>query len=222
MQALTRHHSKSISQLRLVQPTASIEFPIRLIFLGPPGAGKGTQAAILANQWQIPHISTGDILRRAIAEETVLGLQVQSFVNAGELVPDLLILYLLEERLSQLNTERGWILDGFPRNLAQAEALEELLQRLNQSCDLVVHFEVSPQIVRERMLQRRRLDDQANIIQKRLAIYQEQTLPVLNFYQRQHCLYPINGNLPVESVTRILQLSLQSQSDEAAIATDPL
>lgn len=222
MQALTRHHSKPISQLRLVQPSTSIEFPIRLIFLGPPGAGKGTQAAILANQWQIPHLSTGEMLRQAIAEETALGLQVQSFVEAGELVPDLLILYLLEERLGQLDTERGWILDGFPRNLAQAEALEELLQRLNQSCDLVVHFEVSSQRLMERMLQRRRADDQEDIIHKRLTIYQEQTLPVLNFYQHQHRLYPVNGNLPVESVTQILQVSFQPHPDDSAIVTESL
>ncbi len=210
MQALARQNSKQTSHLQLVQPSTSIEVPRRLIFLGPPGAGKGTQAAILADQWQIPHISTGDMLRQAIAEKTAIGLQVQSYVNSGELVPDLLILYLLETRLSQPDTERGWILDGFPRNLAQAEVLEELLQRLNQPCDLVVHFEVTPQLLVERMLQRRRQDDTEEIIRKRLEIYQEQTLPVLNFYQQHQNLYPVNGNLAVESVARILQISLRA------------
>lgn len=214
MQALVHHHSQHIANLRLAQPVNSINAPIRFIFLGPPGAGKGTHAAILSANWQIPHLSTGDMLRQAIAKQTELGLQVQTYVDAGELVPDLLLLNLLEERLSQPDTERGWILDGFPRNLAQAEALEDLLHRFNQPYDLVVHFEVTHKIVIERISQYRHQGGSKEIIWKLLEIYQEQALPVLNFYQYRQNLYSVNGNLPIESVARILEVSLQPDGED--------
>ena len=106
----------------------------KLIFLGPPGAGKGTQAQILSSSYHIPHISTGDILRKAVKEQTPLGQKAQSYMDRGELVPDDLILDLIKERLSQPDTEKGWILDGFPRNVSQASFLEKTAERLRFGC----------------------------------------------------------------------------------------
>ena len=113
---------------------------MQLIFLGPPGAGKGTQAVSLSKRLNIPHISTGDILREAIAQQTSLGLQSATYLKAGELVPDVLIMSLIRERFSQPDVSKGWILDGFPRTLRQATALDDLLSILQQPYPKVVYF----------------------------------------------------------------------------------
>ncbi len=178
---------------------------MRLIFLGPPGAGKGTQAKILANRWQIPHISTGDILREAIQGKTSLGIQAQTHVEAGELVPDLLIMAIMRERFGREDVEKGWILDGFPRTLAQANALDQLLQIMRQPYGQVVYFEVSSDVLVKRLLERGRVDDRQETIDRRLEIYQEQTTPLIDFYQRRHCLKTIDGNLPVSEITQRLE-----------------
>jgi adenylate kinase len=180
---------------------------MQLIFLGPPGAGKGTQASTLAEQWEIPHISTGDILRQAIAGKTSLGIRAQAHVDAGELVPDILIMALMRERFGQSDLARGWILDGFPRNLSQAHALEELLLIMRQSHYQVVNFEVSAEVLVERMLQRGRQDDNEQTIRRRLEVYQAETSPLIAFYQRRRCLKTVDGNLSVPEVNRLLQQS---------------
>jgi len=182
---------------------------MRLIFLGPPGAGKGTQAAILANLWQIPHISTGDILRQAIAGKTSLGIQAKAHVDAGELVPNILVMAMIRERFGQRDTEKGWILDGFPRNISQADALDQLLQIMRQPYGFAVNFAVPNNILVERMLGRGRQDDNEAIIRRRLEVYHEQTAPLIEFYQRRQCLKTIDANLPVEQVANILQESLR-------------
>lgn len=181
---------------------------MRLIFLGPPGAGKGTQAATLAELRQIPHISTGDILRKAIANQTPLGLQAKSHVDAGELVPDTLVIALMKERLEQPDTKNGWILDGFPRNLSQADALDELLKTIGQNYDQVVNLEVPTEVLVQRMLGRGRKDDNEATIRRRLEVYQEETAPLIDFYQSRQCLKVIDGNCPVANVTQSLQESL--------------
>ena len=181
---------------------------MQLIFLGPPGAGKGTQAMFLAERWQIPHISTGDILRDAIAGKTALGIQAQTHVEAGELVPDLLIMALMRERFGKSDMLRGWILDGFPRTLPQAHALDQLLSLFRQPYPRVVHFETSPEVLVKRMLARGRQDDSEDTIRRRLDVYQEDTAPLIDFYQRRRCLTTIDGDLPVDEVTCALQESL--------------
>jgi adenylate kinase len=118
----------------------------RLIFLGPPGAGKGTQAQIISENHQIPHVSTGDILRAAVAQQTPLGKQAKDYMDRGELVPDALILGLIQDRLSYDDTANGWILDGFPRNVNQAAFLEELLAKLEQNADCVLNLEVPDEV----------------------------------------------------------------------------
>lgn len=181
---------------------------VRLIFLGPPGAGKGTQAQVLAESCGIPHISTGEILRAAIADQTALGKQAQSYVDQGELVPDSLILDLIRERLQHADTANGWILDGFPRNVSQAEFLNQLLLELNQSCDFAINLEVPDDILIERLLGRGRKDDNRDTIGRRLEVYREQTAPVIDFYQKHGTLKSIDGNQSMADVTAALQACL--------------
>lgn len=188
----------------------------RLIFLGPPGSGKGTQAQILAELFHIPHISTGEILRDAIAKQTELGRQAQSYVNKGELVPDELLLDLIRERLTQPEAEKGWILDGFPRNVAQAVFLDRLLEELNQlSGQYVVNLEVPHQVLIERLLLRGRKDDSEETISRRLQVYQQQTAPVIEYYNQHGTLHSIDGDRLPEEVTESLKSVVNCSRDAA-------
>ena len=186
---------------------------MRLILLGPPGAGKGTQATFLAEKLKIPHISTGEILRQAIARKTSFGIQAQSHLEAGELVPDNLIMALIRERLAKKDALAGWVVDGFPRNLSQAQAFERILQIIGQSYPRVVNFNVDTESLIRRMLQRGRQDDNENAIRRRLEVYQEKTSPLIDFYRKRRCLIDIDGNLSVTEITSNLEnaLSLKSQ-----------
>ena len=176
----------------------------RLIFLGPPGAGKGTQAQILSQNHQIPHISTGDILRSAVANQTSLGKQAKNYMDKGELVPDELILSLIQDRLSYEDTVNGWILDGFPRNVNQATFLGELLAKLDQSADCVLNLQVPDEVLVERLLARKRKDDNESTIRRRLEVYHQDTVPVINFYQEKKTLKTINGDRTMENVSKSL------------------
>ncbi|MEL6777305.1 MAG: adenylate kinase [Cyanobacteria bacterium J06597_16] len=189
---------------------------MQLIFLGPPGAGKGTQAIALSQRLEVPHISTGDILRQAFARRTSLGLQAQSYVEAGELVPDTLILAMLRERLSKPDVSKGWILDGFPRTLNQAKALDELLTILSQPYPKVIYFEATSGRLIDRLMQMNRPDDTASTIRRRLEIYDEQTTPLIDHYQRRLCLTTINANRSAAEVaSELSQLGI----DETGMAS---
>nr|WP_290227105.1 adenylate kinase [Trichocoleus desertorum] len=181
----------------------------RLIFLGPPGAGKGTQAQVLANLLQIPHISTGDILRDNVTRQTDLGQKAQSYMDQGELVPDQLILDMIQARLSQQDASSGWILDGFPRNVAQAVFLDELLTKIGLSYDRVISLEVPDEVLVERLLKRLRKDDTETVIRHRLAVYHEQTAPLISFYRDRQQLVSVDGNQSMEAVTNALQASVK-------------
>ena len=176
----------------------------RLILLGPPGAGKGTQAQILSQNHQIPHISTGDILRAAVVQQTSLGKQAKSYMDEGELVPDTLILDLIQARLSDSDTSNGWILDGFPRNVNQAAFLDKLLEKLDQSANCVLNLEVPDEILAERLLARKRKDDNEETIRRRLEVYHQDTVPVIDFYHQKKTLKTIDGNQSMEAVTAAL------------------
>jgi adenylate kinase len=180
-----------------------------LIFLGPPGAGKGTQAHTLASYWQIPHISTGDIFRQAMRDQTPLGVKAKDYVDRGELVPDQLVVDLVAERLKQSDTQSGWILDGFPRNLNQAVFLDELLQNLEQNSTCVVNLEVPDSVVVQRLLARAekegRTDDTEEVISRRLEVYRQETEPLINFYRDRQQLLSVNGDRSLEQVTCELQ-----------------
>jgi adenylate kinase len=183
---------------------------VSLIFLGPPGAGKGTQAALLANRLAVPHISTGDILRNSVAQQTDLGVKAQSYMDRGELVPDELIINMVRDRISQPDAADGWILDGFPRNVSQAKFLNELLDKVGHSYDLVVNLDVPDEILVSRLLQRGRKDDSEDVIRHRLEVYRNQTEPLISFYSSLRHLVTVNGNQPVETVTDELHRAIQS------------
>ncbi len=172
----------------------------RLIFLGPPGAGKGTQALALAEKLQIPHISTGDILRQALTARSPLGMEAQSYMDRGELVPDNLVQAMVEERLQQSDIDSGWILDGFPRTVSQAEFLAALLQKLGHGSVQVINLDVPDDILIERLLGRGRPDDTEDVIRRRLEVYHADTKPLIGFYSDRQQLVYVNGNQPLEAV----------------------
>ncbi len=177
----------------------------RLIFLGPPGAGKGTQAQMLAVDCAVPHISTGDILRAAVADCTDLGKKAEAYMSAGELVPDELILDLIRERLAQEDAQVGWVLDGFPRNVSQAEFLIKLLEQIEQPADFVVNLDVADDVIVTRLLKRGRSDDEESVIRHRLDVYRQQTAPLIDFYRNRQQLVSVDGNQPMEAVYASLQ-----------------
>lgn len=180
----------------------------RLIFLGGPGAGKGTQAQILAALCNIPHISTGEIFRAAIQQQTPLGLEAKSYNDRGDLVPDQIVVSLVRERLTQPDAKKGWILDGFPRTLDQANFLEALLIEIQQPYDHAINFEAPDHVLVERMLGRGRKDDTEGVIRHRLQVYRDQTAPLIDFYQQHYKLINVNASLPVEEVTHQLKAIL--------------
>ncbi len=170
---------------------------MRIVLLGAPGSGKGTQAARLKTRLDIPHISTGDLLRAAVTAGTALGLRAKAVMESGQLVSDDLVLGMLEERLAQEDARGGFILDGFPRNLAQAEALDELLTRINQPMDHALQLEVDPELLIERLASRAqaegRADDTPETVRARQQVYQQQTAPVIEHYARRGGLKRVDG-----------------------------
>lgn len=155
---------------------------MRLVLLGPPGAGKGTQAAILSEKLNIPHISTGDLFRANIGEGTPLGVEAKSYMDAGKLVPTDVTARMVEDRLSQDDAANGFLLDGFPRTVEQAEILKDLLAKKDQVLDGVLNFQVSDDVVVERMLARGRADDNEETIRTRMSVYRDETMPLIDYY----------------------------------------
>ena len=183
---------------------------MRLILFGPPGSGKGTQAAALAEKYSVPHISTGDIFRAAVASGTPVGLRAKSYLDQGELVPDTVVVDMIEERLTEPDMANGWLLDGFPRTLPQANALDALLSKIQQSFDAVVNLIVPDSILVERLMGRGRKDDTEAVIRRRLEVYQEQTAPLIHFYRDRNQLIDIDGVQSVEQVTQSIATTIDS------------
>jgi len=155
---------------------------VRLVLVGPPGAGKGTQAVLLSKELGIPHISTGDLFRAHMGEETPLGREAKRYVDAGELVPDEVTNEMVRERLGEPDAADGFLLDGFPRNVNQAEVLTGILDELGHPLDAVLEFRISSDVVVERMLSRGRADDTESVIRNRLRVYSEDTAPLLEHF----------------------------------------
>jgi len=155
---------------------------VRLVLVGPPGAGKGTQAARLAEQFDIPHISTGDLFRANLKDETPLGLEAKTYMDAGNLVPDSVTVGMVKDRLSDSDTAKGFILDGFPRTTSQADSLGEILGELGVELDAVVQFEVPDEELVQRLLGRGRSDDTEDVIRNRQQVYRDETAPLLQYY----------------------------------------
>ncbi len=183
---------------------------VRLILFGPPGSGKGTQAASLSSCLQVPHISTGELLRAAVANNTSLGKDAKAYLDRGELVPDAVVIDMIRERLSQGDTQSGWLLDGFPRNLPQADALDALLAEIGQEYEHVVNLQVPEDVLVARMMDRGRKDDTEKVIRRRLQVYQTQTAPLIQFYGDRDRLVNINGNQTVDTVTANIKDTLSS------------
>ena len=183
---------------------------MRLVLLGAPGSGKGTQAARLREHLQVPHISTGELLRAAVAAGTPLGLQAKAIMSAGNLVSDEIVLGMLEDRFQQSDTVHGFILDGYPRNLSQANALDVLLDRIGQPMDIAVQLEVDQELLVGRLAGRAqaegRADDSPEAVRNRLRVYEEQTAPVVDHYRSQGKLAHLDGvGSPDDVFTRILE-----------------
>jgi adenylate kinase len=166
---------------------------MRIVFLGPPGVGKGTQAIELARQLGIVHLSTGEMLRQAAAAKTPVGLQTQEFLAAGKLVPDDVMLDLVRERLEKSDCRAGYVLDGFPRTLPQAEALDDMLQQQSMPLNAVIDIHADVPELMRRLLARGRADDQPVVIKDRLEQYDRQTAPLSQYYRSQGLLHTIDG-----------------------------
>lgn len=176
---------------------------MKLLFVGPPGAGKGTQAARVADRIGIPHVSTGDMFRDHVSRGTELGMRVDSIMKEGDYVPDEITVEMLGERIAESDASEGFILDGFPRTVGQVEALDGLIGR--HGLDTVVVFDVDEDALVERLLARGRLDDSEDTIRNRFKVYQEQTAPLLDIYNTRGIVTHIDGLGEIEEVTdRIL------------------
>ena len=175
-----------------------------IVLLGPPGSGKGTQAARLTATYGIPQIATGDILRAAVEAGTPLGRQVKAYLDRGELVPDRLVVDIIRHRLAEPDTQGGFILDGFPRTVPQAEALDALLAELQRPLDAVIYLQVDRQSLLDRLNHRaevdQRSDDRPEIIAHRIDVFLDQTAPLIDYYRRHSKLRLIDGTRPPEEV----------------------
>lgn len=184
-----------------------------IVLLGAPGAGKGTQAKMLETNLGLPQVATGDIFRHNLKNKTELGLLAQSYMDRGELVPDSVTIRMVRDRLLQPDCAEGSILDGFPRNTSQAEALNGLLAELDGQLSVVPYIRVSQDVVVERLLQRAeiegRADDNEETIRTRMKVYQEQTAPLLDYYRDRNLLVEVNGEQSIDEVQQSLLLVIQ-------------
>ena len=201
---------------------------MRIVFLGPPGAGKGTQAARLMQRHGIPQLSTGDMLRAAVRAGTPIGLKAKAIMEAGELVSDAVVVGIVSERIVEHDAARGFILDGFPRTVAQAEALDAALSDKGMSLDAILELKVDHAALIDRIAKRAaqtlaeggtvRLDDTPEVLAKRLEAYHIQTEPVSNYYQATGRLKLIDGMAPVEQVSATIDRILEGATQLARSA----
>ena len=214
---------------------------MRIMLLGPPGGGKGTQAKYIEHKWSIPQISTGDMLRENVKNKTDLGIEAKSYMEEGELVPDYVILNMMEGRLLKDDCKSGYILDGFPRTIPQAEGLTSLLNTINQQLDVVILLKLDDEVIVERMGGRRvhsdsgrvyhieynppkvenkddvtgedliiRPDDQENTVRNRLKVYENQTSPLIKYYNKFNILSTIDANGSIEKINSRVKLAIDN------------
>jgi adenylate kinase len=190
---------------------------VRLILLGPPGAGKGTQAKLLVEAFGIPQLSTGDILRSAIAQKTPMGLAAKEIMDRGDLVSDEIVNGIVSERLDQDDCKPGFILDGFPRTIPQAQALDQMLADKGMALNAVVEMKAEPDELVRRIVNRAREsgaargDDNIEVVRKRLDVYREQTAPLVDYYRRRGLLKTVDGMQAVEQVTAAIREAVEDR-----------
>ena len=193
---------------------------MRLVLLGAPGSGKGTQAELLRTELGVPHVSTGDLLRAAVKAGTPLGLQAKSVMEAGKLVSDEIVLGMLEERLARPDAAAGFILDGYPRNLAQCEALERVLERIGQPLEVAIKLDVPHELIVERIAGRAekegRKDDTPETVRERLRVYAEQTEPVAAHFAAIGKLTTVDGVGELADVSRRILAALPRSAAASA------
>ena len=170
-----------------------------LLFLGPPGAGKGTQASLISELNDYLHLSTGELLRQEVDKNTTLGIQVKEIINSGKLVDDELVLEIVKQNLAF--SKKGWILDGYPRNISQADSLTKVLDELNQPLEKVFYLNLDEEILVERLINRGRTDDTEKIIRTRLNIYRETTQPLIEYYRNLNILEYIDGDRDLKIIS---------------------
>ncbi len=187
---------------------------MNILLLGPQGSGKGTQAKRIADEFGLAHVATGDMLREAIATETPFGLAVRPIVEKGALVPDVLMIDLIRERLDEEDTRKGFILDGFPRTMAQAEALDAMLGEIDRDLDVVFGLQIDDDVAVDRLAKRAleegRSDDTPDAIARRLSEYHEKTEPVVGYYRLRGNLVGIHGDNPIDEVFSEIQEALET------------
>lgn len=181
---------------------------MRLIFIGPPGAGKGTQAERVVETYQLAHLSTGDMLRAARDAQTEVGKQAEQYMSKGELVPDEIIVEIVRQRLQESDCQKGYLLDGFPRTIAQAEALDSMLASEDSPLDGVLELRVPEDELKQRLAGRGRADDKPEVIEQRLVAYREQTAPLLDYYEKKGLLKPIDGLGTVDEIFQRIRNTL--------------
>jgi len=188
--------------------------PKRIVVLGPPGVGKGTQAKLLSERKRIPTISTGDLLRKSIANDTPLGKTAKEYVESGKLVPDDIITGVVKEWLHSPEAKEGFLLDGFPRTIAQAESLEEILNQQSLKLDCVLYFIAPWEIIRERLFHRAKIegrsDDTPELIEERLSVYRRHTEPLVEFYRLRGLLREVDCTGNIEEVYAKVESALCS------------
>ncbi len=191
---------------------------MRIVLLGAPGSGKGTQAAILTERLGVPHISTGVLLRAAVESGTVLGRKAKEVMDRGELVSDDIMLGLIEERFGSPDAEGGFILDGYPRNLSQAGALDELLVRIGKPLDMAIQIDVDAEMVIQRIARRAkeegRSDDSEETVRNRMRVYEEQTAPVVGHYADKGLLTRVLGEGTIDEVNQRIMSVVQTESPD--------
>jgi adenylate kinase len=180
---------------------------VRLVLVGPPGAGKGTQAAVLSTKLGVPHISTGDLFRAHISQQSELGREVQRYIDAGDLVPDAVTNEMVRQRLLDEDARHGFLLDGFPRNVAQADVLAKILAGEGDSLNAVIEFRVAEDELVQRLLARGRTDDTEDVIRYRQQVYRQETAPLLDYYR--DILITVDAVGDVDNVTERVLTALR-------------
>ena len=187
--------------------------PVRLLLIGAPGAGKGTQATRIADHFQVAHISSGDLLRQHVADETPIGRKAQEYMARGDLVPDDVVMSMLRKPVTEAAAAGGYVLDGFPRTVEQAEAAYAVARDLGVAVQVAVHLAVEPESLIERLVERGkasgRTDDTPEVIRHRIEVYEERTQPLLAYYAERERLVQVNGDRPIDEVTWSVVVQLQ-------------